>query len=395
MKKRVLVLLTLLTLLYCAASYAQYVPEVGGAGAGVDPATLTMQDTPVGGIGDMLTKSYLDFMQTIATATSGVGASLTASFKSTATVIVALYMFFVFMQMISGNVQAWKQSLITLFLVAFVTDIVFSPGKYQNWVAGPIIGTITDLSNFLVNKATGGTTGGMFQILSSGMDKIMSISVKMDQAIPIYKPHLLLLAAITEILLTGTYLAVMVVFILLNVMMWCGIYFLNVFGAICLYFVIFNFTRHLFFAWLRAICNYGLTIAFASLIMGVCLKVLNPALDQLILIDYGKVHPLLNGPTYTCIAINVLTWCMLLKATDFAAALTGGSAGNTAGIAGVVSMTAGAVYGGAKWAMFRGVTGGAGGGGEASPGGGRMGSAARTMGRYAASARKGITNSGQ
>lgn len=394
MKKRIFVLLSILAVLYCATSFAQdVIPVFNDSQAQEQAAATNPPDTPVSGIGDTLTGAYLDFMQTIATATSGIGSSLTASFRDLARKIVVLYIVFVAYQLGRGNIEAWKPAITTMVLVVVVTGIVFESGKYQDWVAGPIIGTITDLSNYLVTKATGSATGGMFQVLSSGMDKIMAVSVKMDQAVPVYKVHLLLLAAITEILLTGTYLAVMVVFILLNVMMWCGIYLLNVFGAISLYFVIFNYTRNIFFAWLRAICNYGLTLAFASLIMGVCLKILNPALDKLIVMDYGSVHPLLNAPTYTCIAINVLTWCMLLKATDFAAALTGGSAGNTAGIAGVVSMTAGAVYGGAKWAVYRGMgrAGAAGAAGAVGlPGGGTMGRIARAAG--AASARKGIVN---
>lgn len=396
MKKRLLTLLTVACLLFI---YTQTFAGVDDSTVGVDSAVeaASTPGTPVAGIGVDLANAYENFMGAIVAATSGLGSALTGSFKGLAQPILGLYFAIMAIRLIRGDTDVPKQALTTMLLAACVTQIVFGSGTYQEYVSGPIIGTINGVANFLVSKATGGQAGSMIMTLANGMDKIMAACVQLDR-IDSWWPQKLLAALIAQILLSSTYLMIMITFLLISIMTWFGIYLLNVFGAVCLFFAIFNPTRHIFWAWLRAMCNYGLVIVFASLILAVCLKIMGPQLEILTSMDYGKVHPLLNGPTYMCVAINVLSWCMLLKAPDFAAALSGGSAGNTAGIAGVVSMTAGAVYGGAQWAMARGVTRHFG-GGEGSSGGGAVGSIARGAGNLASgaglgpSARKGIDNS--
>lgn len=400
MNKRILALLTLLCLLFAyVQSYAQQTVDDSTIGVDSSMSAASVPDMPVEGIGDSLAKAYTDFIGAIVDATNGMGSALTGSFRGLAYTVVALYIAITSLRMIKGETQAPKRAVTTMFLTVLVTQIVFGPGQFQEYVSGPIIDTIKGLGDFLVSRATGAQAGSGINALSGGMDKVMAACVQLDRASSFFKPQYLIPTLIAQIALTGTYLLVMTVFLLINLMTWFGIYLLNVFGAVCLFFAIYNPTRHIFWAWLRAMCNYGLVIVFAALILAVCLKIMGPQLDKLAVMDYGSTHPLFNKPTYTCIAINILSWCMLLRAPDFAAALSGGSAGNTAGIAGVVSMTAGAVYGGAKWSAGR-IMGRAGGwsSGGAAPGGGRAGAFARNTGRafgdhgQSASARKGIEN---
>lgn len=397
MKKRALVFFTLACLFYLyTTSFAQDVIPVfndSQAQAAAPP------DTPVNGIGDALATAYGDFMGLIINATSGLGSALTGSFRGLAIPLVALSVMFFSLRMISGNTGDARKMLHMLVLACLVTGFVFSPGTYQEWIAGPIIDTINGVSSFLIFKSSGGKAGSLISTLSGGMDKVMAACVQLDR-VDSWMPTKLIAALIAQIVLSASYLMIMVTFLLINLMTWFAIYLLNVFGAICLFFIIFAPTRHIFWAWLRAMCNYGLVIVFTSLIMGVCLKVMGPQLDKLALMDYGSVHPLLNSATFTCVAINVLSWCMLLRAPDLAAALSGGSAGNTAGIAGVVSMTAGAAYAGAKYLSLRAAPLAAGNvaswasGTAGAPGGGTMGALARRAGRgLSPSARKGIDNS--
>lgn len=401
MKKLLIIALTLMCALsICANVFAQY--GVDDSGVGVDSAVDTAAskappDTPVMGIGDTLASAYSDFMGQLVSATTGLGSGLTGQFQSIAVLIVTLYVAITGIRALRGDGAPFKEAVTTIALVVIIANIVFNPGNFDNWISGPIIGTIKGVADFLVSKASGGQAGNIINTLAGGMDKIMAACVQLDR-IDSWLPTKLLAALVAQIALSVSYLMVIVTFMLISLMTWAGIYLMNVFGAICLFFVCFGSTRHIFWAWLRTMCNYGLVIVFASLVMGVCLKIMGPQLDKLVVMDYGGVHPLLNGPTYTCVAINVLSWCLLLRAPDFAAALSGGSAGNTAGIAGVVSMAAGAAYSGAQWVVAKSASGGFMGqyiGG--SPGGGTGGAIARGAGRLAhglgPSARKGIENS--
>lgn len=356
-------------------------------------------DTPVDGIGFRLAQIHRTFLDAVASATDGMGSALTGSFRGAAIPALAVALGFLFIRLIMGYANDEpRKILVLLVLAAFISNIVFSPGQYESWVAGPIIGTINSLGNFLVGKATGGQAGDIIQALANGSDKVMAACVKLDR-IDSWWPNKLLAALFAIIGLSVSYLMVMVTFMLISLMTWFAIYLLKVFGAVFLFLAIFPATRPLFWAWLRAICTHGMVIVFASLILGVCLKIMLPNLEILAAQDYGSVHPLLNSATYTCIAINVMSWCMLLRAPDLAASLTGGSAGNTAGIAGVVSMTAGAVYGGAQWMVAKRAATPGGFLGQHvtdSPGGGALGALGRGLGRAmsgrSSSERKGIDN---
>lgn len=304
--------------------------------------------------------------------------------------------------MVKGDVEAPKKAATTLILTVIVTSIVFSPGAWSSWIAGPILGTIQGTSTFLTSKATGGAGGNIFASLSQGMDLIMSVSTKINASTSSWQFVEKFEGLIAQLLLAAVYIAVVVTFMLINIMSWFAIYIMMVFGGICFYFAIYDSTRHIFWAWLRAVCNYGLVVVFASLIMGICNGMLNDFVSQLAAQDYGTVDPIFNKAYISTLCACILTWCMLLRAPDFAAALSGGSAGNTAGIAGVVSMSAGAAYGGIKYLAAKRAAAAGGFLGQHlgdSPGGGALGSMARGAGHLARgaglgpSARKGIDNS--
>lgn len=388
MKKRLLVLLALLALLYGVSAFAQGVDD---STIGVDSAVerAISADMPVDGIGYALYGLYKDILDAIAKTTAGAGSALTQSFRGTAIIIMALYVYFVALNMMRGNVESLRDSVTTIVLVIITTTIAFSPSLYAEWIVGPLVGTINSVQDFLVTKVSGSAGGNVFKSLSAGMDKVMSVATIMEATVPFYSLIKQLTVLIAQVLLAASFIAVIVTFMLINIMSWATIYLIAVFGGILTYMAAFKATRHLFWAWVKAICTAGMTLIFAALIMSICLQILTIQVDILAAQDFNQSHPLFNKATFMCIATCVLTWCLLLRAPDLAAQLTGGSAGNTAGIAGLVGASAGAVYGGVKMAAakrFKGM------GGNIMQGYRDGRSGAYTGGSYSASARKGIQN---
>ena len=399
MKRRGLILLSILTVLYCASSFAQV-----GLDGNVTPVfnesqaqeLAKTQDMPVDGIGDALFGLYSDLLNAIATLTVGAGDSLTQSFRPTAILIFALYIAFSGYRLINAQVESLKEAATTIVLVMITFGIAFTPGMFKTWILGPLVGTIGDVQTFLVTKATGSASGNIFQSLSTGMDKVMSVTTIIESTVPTLDLVKQLTGLIAQVLLACAFIVVIVAYMLINLMSWATIYLVSVFGGTLTFFAAFKATRHLFWAWVRAICTAGMTLIIASLIMSICLQILMTQIDRLAAQDFSQVNPLFNKATFMCICACALTWCLLMRAPDLAASLTGGSAGNTAGIAGVVSMTAGAAYGGAMWMKKRGASGiggiagalgrqGAGGAGGSSSLGGRSAS-------ERVNARKGIEN---
>lgn len=370
-------------------------PAICGAQTPPDyPDAVATPDRPTNGIGISLYTCYTSLQQAIMTSTGNMYGAFTGAFRPLATTIVALYVAILGLKMIKGEVQAPKKALTTIALLIVVTTIVFSPGAWNSWIAGPILGTVQGTSNFLLAQAGGASGGNVYASLSQALDQIMTVSTKINASTSAWDIVGQIEGLIAQIVLAAAFIAVIVTFMLINIMSWFAIYIMMVFGGICLYFAAYDATRHIFWAWLRAVCNYGLVIVFASLIMGICQNMITTQVAALSSQDYGTLDPIFNNEFITTVAACVLTWCMLLRAPDFAAALSGGSAGNTAGIAGVVSMTTGAIYGGARYAMasrFKGVGGkmaqsfrdGMSGGGASTAAGNSGGTA---------SARKGIQN---
>lgn len=393
MKKRLLVLLALVAILWIAGnSFAQLEPMLGDYEIGANGQVTKIEatpDMPVQGIGDALYGLYTDILDAIAKTTAGAGSALTQSFRGTATIIMALYIFYVAMTMIRGKVDSLSDSVTTIVLVIVTTTIAFSPSLYAEWVVGPLVGTISSVQDFLVTKVSGSAGGNIFKTLSAGMDKVMSVSTTIESTVPMLRLDKSFVAFVAQVLLAAAFISVIVTFMLINIMSWATIYLITVFGGILTYLAAFKATRHLFWAWVKAICTAGMTLIFAALIMSICLQILTTQIDRLAEQDFAQTHPLFNKATFMCIATCVLTWCLLLRAPDLAAQLTGGSAGNTAGIAGLVGASAGAVYGGIKMQLgkrFSGV-------GKNTMQGFRDGlSGAYTGGSYSASARKGIEN---
>lgn len=396
MKKRLLVLLTLVAVLWIAGnSFAQLEPMLSdyeiGANGQVTKIEQTL-DMPVQGIGYALYALYSDILNAVEKTTVGAGAALTQSFRGTATIILALYVFYVAITMIRGKADSLHDSVTTLVLVIVTTSIAFSPSVFNEWILGPLVGTIGSVQDFLVSKVAGSAGGNIFNTLSNGMDKVMSVTTIIEATVPILRLDKAFVALIAQALLAGGYIAVIVTFMLINIMSWATIYLVAVFGGILLFMASFKATRHLFWAWVKAICTAGMTLIFAALIMSICLQILSTQIDRLAAENFATVNPLFNKATFMCIATCVLTWCLLLRAPDLAASLTGGSAGNTAGIAGLVGASAGAIYGGAKMAIGKHWA-GVGGNIMNSYRDGRSGGGASAASAYPASAKKGIETS--
>jgi hypothetical protein len=118
------------------------------------------------------------------------------------------------------------------------------------------------------------------------------------------------------------------------------IYFLV--GGIFLFFLVLKNTRHLFWAWFRAVMNQGMVMIFAAIVMSMCFFGIDEASKTFVATaDVSKGFFRLEYAMI--IAWCVVCFIMLLKVPDLAAALSGGMAGSTMEIARTVSMIGGGV----------------------------------------------------
>lgn len=396
--------LVLFMLVHATLGYSQQQQSDTGGASQTAAVNLYSPDRPVKNVTTSIFDIYNQLQASIAKATSGVFGGFMGSFGTLAIGIAALYIAITAIRMIRGDVEHIKEALTTMFLLAVISNIIFNTASWTSWVVEPILQTITGTSNFLVSKATGGATGDIQASMFDATDKIMSAVTQMGKSSSIWDTlknfDIKFASFVAQIAVSVAIFTITVTYLLILLLNWFKIYILLGIGGVWMFFAAFKSTRHIFWAWLRAVANYGLVVVFASLVMGVCIGIIGEQASAFATQNFDTVDPLFNQEFIALIIACVITWCFLLQAPDLAAALSGGSAGNTAGIAGVVSMGAGALYGGAKWVAGRSAAGGILGQHiGASPGGGALGAAARGAGRLARgvglgpSARKGIDNS--
>jgi hypothetical protein len=127
-------------------------------------------------------------------------------------------------------------------------------------------------------------------------------------------------------------------------------------GGICLWFASFKETRFITWTWLKQTANYAVWIFFLGAVSGIGNHYIGQVADVLTGWDLER-DGVFNQAIGANMLLTVLCIYMLLKATDWAAALTGGTATNT-GVVGAMGGMAGGALGGAANAAG-GVAGGA------------------------------------
>jgi len=380
---RLLLILVVLALSGATNTLAQYVPDVGGSGAGVDPSTITtIAPPPPTGFTKAISGVFGLYMEFLQQATSKIFAALQGSFQGFAGSITALYIALVAYNLARGNIAAVKEFALSCFLVVGLTALVFNPGEYQSWVFDPFVGTVIDLSNFFVSKGAGvpvNSQGDILNYMGSTLYDIWSITDKMERNLSLWDRNVNLWLALkvgfAQAFLLGSYIACIAGYMYLILQAWFAIYMYMIIGGVCLFFAAFKGTRFLAVAWFRSLCHEGLTIIFASLIMGISGNIIQTLMKVLVDTDVGSTG--IFTPQYFAVLLaSVMGFLMLLKAPQLASSISGGSAGSTSGVAAAVGSVAG--LGVAKMKSSWG--GGAGGGFGGSPGGGKIGAAARAAG---------------
>jgi hypothetical protein len=242
-----------------------------------------------------------------------------------------------------------KEWALSAFLLLVIGGISSNYVTFNEWIAGPIWDAAQGSGGMAATGGSSSSPGGISGILDASGEtfgKIMSIVDRVDiPGNPITNAWLYLKVGgvflILSLLAGAQYVAMVAllciaVFSLLMMFMVAGP---------CLWFASFKETRFITWAWLRATLNYALWIFFLGAVSGIANKYLEVVANILVLWDLER-----DGVFTRDIGANLLLTSlsiyMLLKASDWAAALTGGTSTNT-GVIGALGGMAGGALGGA------------------------------------------------
>ena len=221
-----------------------------------------------------------------------------------------------------------KTYLITVVLYFFVLETQ----AYREWIVGPFLLELNNLCAFF----TGLHSAQLFEAL----DK--QAMLFLDSTTNIFSwslnPADYVFQFVAFLVLNFVFFAMFFAFLAI----YCISYFsMNIFflvGGIFLLFGAIKKTRGLFYAWLRNLCQFALTIIFASITLGLCFEGITNAVKKLADLDTANF--------WTLDFFSLIGWCLItialfLKSSDFAAGLTTTMAGSTYQMAAAMSSAGG------------------------------------------------------
>lgn len=387
MNKKLMLFLVLGTILCATIGATSFASAADGDAGG---GTTVVAPPPPGDFAKAISGVFGLYMEFLQKATSKIFSALQGSFQPFAFSLVSLYVVVVGYKLIRGDISASKDFAISCFLIVFVTSLVFNSGVYQSYIFDPFVGTVSDMSNFFVSKGAGvpiGSQGDIFNYMGSTLDSIYNVADKIERNLPLLDSlniWLALKVGFAQLVLIGTYVACVAIYLYIILQAWFAVFIFMILGGIFIFLAAFKSSRHLTVGWLRALCHEGLTIVFASLIMGISGNITQELIKILASSDVGSTG-IFTPQFFAVFLACAMGGLMLLKTPQLAASLSGGSAGSTAGIATLVGGAAGLGYSALKGGVGR-VAGQSGGGGSladtanSGSAGGYMGGAARAAG---------------
>ncbi len=263
---------------------------------------------------------------------------------------------------LSSLSEAGEVGMGLVFAGALLQGMIYGNNYYMDWVVLPVVQTTTKLAGFFINEISGDTlTGSGIKALFQGLDalsyQIFDFLLKYDPPGASWATNAwgYMQAGLLVIALFASYAGAYVVFLVLLILGYFSLYVLFTVGGICIFFGCFKKTRFIFTSWVKAVANYALVIVFTSIIMSICYFGLQQELTALMALKGSNA--LFTTQYLSALCWSILTFGVLLKAPDFAAALSGGQAGSTSGIAGGIGMVASA---GAPMVGLKAMTGGGG-----------------------------------
>lgn len=257
--------------------------------------------------------------------------------------ITALYIVIGGYMIIMGNAgQHAKEMGISIVLLIVAQSVVQS--GFDEWIVRPWLDTIQGFSHLALDPTGANGYSDVFLQLDDGLGKLMTTIDRIEPPGNIFTAAWIYIkVGVVSLVLAVAYGLLYVAFLVLYIVAWFSIYMMLMVGGIFLWLGAFKATRPYMVAWFKAILNYALWLFFLSAIMGFFMASVTLGINDLAQWDLATQGPF-PASAGRLIFMCLLTGYLLLKAADWSAQLTGGTAMSP----GIVTSGAGAVGGAVK-----------------------------------------------
>lgn len=261
--------------------------------------------------------------------------------------IVFLYTVIVGYMVLMGRVgDKSKDWAISALLLSVLGGIAANQGSYSEWIGSPIYDLAYNLASVGPGTDDGKGVSAMFDGLETSIGRTLTTIDNIE--VPgniITNAWLYIKVATASLILALLALALYLVTLALFCIAFFSLFMMILAGGPCLWLASFKETRHITKTWIKQTLNYCLWIFYLGVVAGIGIEFVGAAVDDLMYWDLEN-DGVFTKELGSSMLFMALTTYMLLKATDWAAALTGGTASNT-GVIGALGGAAGGALGGA------------------------------------------------
>ncbi|NDV25988.1 type IV secretion system protein [Desulfovibrio sp. JC010] len=265
--------------------------------------------------------------------------SMMLDFSGTATVLTALYIIYVCVQAMFGKMSGdrLKELAWSMLILVGIVSCCFNGSFYVQEIVFPYITWIINTSSWFASKGNVSNFIGIFNHLDNGFALVYNQLMNqipdgnlMTNAGEYFRAWTAIVA------FSLSYGLMYICFLVLIIMSLFVVYVLFVIGIVCIFLSAFKETRHIFWAWSKAIANYSMMMVFAAIVMSVAYQGVESSLNLYanVLVEQG----VFNAEFAALIVWSLVCFGILMKVPDLSSALTGGIATASTGVGAVVSL---------------------------------------------------------
>jgi len=269
---------------------------------------------------------------------------LATEFHTLATLFVTIFIVGLGYAMIRGKVDRdfIPSAVISMVIISITYQIAFTDGGvlFKQWLYEPIVMTSIKLTGEILANALNLSVSESFGALDEGFVKIFeSASLRLDN-LSFYDGEFWITYPIFGLLLVGygilyaSFLSTILVGIV-------AAHVLLAPGALMLVFAAFNLTRPIFFSWLRTLFTFALLAPFAAVVMSFSLRFVTYAVHELSVMPIEK--GVFNSDIGFAFLIMIISFVLMQKVPEFAAAITGATPSSGGGLFGAAAAIGGGV----------------------------------------------------
>ena len=294
---------------------------------------------------NFLTEIFNEFIRNMNIYTGKMLLIIGKDFSIFARAFVALYIAYFGVNLVMGKFGDRKNDILTsIILLIVLHTVIVESNLYLKLLKGYLDFVMNIAGYFIEGSADSkGIKSGLEKMFSSfgpvldSTTELMTPSASGGGFMSFFKLLPMRALAILAFILILICFSIYLILCLLSIF---GIYLLFIIGAVPVFFAAFKETRHIFFAWFKAVINDGLIIIIASVFIAVCIHGLENTINDF-MISYKKSGSAVGFGYITLVIYCTVTCGILLKSPDYASSITGASSGSSSTIAGGIVFTAG------------------------------------------------------